>query len=101
MQQALAEALLSACWAEGRDVGDAKVLCELAAGAGLDGARAREVLAGDDFADDVRDEERLARELGITAVPTFVLDGRYAVSGAQPADVLARAVRHALASVAR
>ena len=95
-QQALADALLRACWAEGRDTGDHKVLAGLAAAAGLDEAWAREVLAGDAYAAEVRAEERLARESGITAVPTFVIDGRFAVSGAQPPALLASAVRRAL-----
>ena len=97
MQQALADGLLRACWAEGRDTGDREVLAELAAAAGLDKARAREILAGDAYAAEVRAEERLARDSGITAVPTFVVDGRFAVSGAQPPAVLAGAVRRALA----
>lgn len=96
-QQALADALLCACWADGRDTGDHEVLAELAVGAGLDVARVREILAGDAYAAEVRAEERLARETGITAVPTFVLDGRLAVSGAQPPGVLAGAVRRTLA----
>jgi predicted DsbA family dithiol-disulfide isomerase len=44
----------------------------------------------------VRAEERRAQESGIRAVPTFVIGGRFAVSGAQPPEALARAVRHAL-----
>jgi len=43
----------------------------------------------------VRADERAARELGITGVPFFVLGGRYAISGAQPADALAGALRRA------
>ena len=96
-QQARSSASASACWAEGRDTGDREVLAELAAGAGMDEARAREILAGDAYAAEVRAEERLARDSGITAVPTFVIDGRFAVSGAQPPAVLASAVRRALA----
>jgi predicted DsbA family dithiol-disulfide isomerase len=96
-QQALADALLGACWADGRDTGDHEVLAELAAAAGLDEARARGILAGDAYAAEVRAEERLARESGITAVPTFVVDRRLAVSGAQSPAVLAGAVRRALA----
>ena len=63
---------------------------------GLARERAREVLAGDDFATEVRAEERRAQESGIHAVPTFVFGGRFAVSGAQPPEALARAVRQAL-----
>lgn len=93
VQQALADGLFRACWAEARDTGDHGVLAELAEEAGLGGARAREILSGDAYAEAVRAEERAAHEAGVTAVPTFVLDGRLAVSGAQPPAVLAEAVR--------
>ena len=96
IQQALADGLLRAYWAEGRDVGDHGVLAAIAEAAGLPAARAAEVLDGDEFSAEVRAEERRAQESGIHAVPTFVIDGRFAVSGAQPPDALARAVRHAL-----
>ncbi len=95
VQQTLADALFRACWAEARDTGDVGVLEEIGVAAGMDAALVREVLAGDAYAQAVRAEEREAREAGITAVPTFVLDGRLAVSGAQTADVLAQAVRRA------
>jgi len=101
VQQALADGLFRAYWAEGRDVGDHGVLAGLAEAAGLPAERARAVLAGDDFAAEVRAEERRAQESGIHAVPTFVIGGRFAVSGAQPQDVLARAVRHALGDAKR
>lgn len=101
VQQALADGLFHAYWAEGRDVGDHGVLTGLAEAAGLPAARAAEVLAGDDFVAEVRAEERRAQESGIRAVPTFVIGGRFAVSGAQPPDVLVRAVRHALADAKR
>ena len=96
VQQALADGLFRAYWAEGRDIGDHVVLVGLAEAAGVPAARAADVLAGDDYAVEVRAEERRAQEAGIHAVPTFVIGGRFAVSGAQPPDALARAVRHAL-----
>ena len=101
VQQALADGLFRAYWAEGRDVGDREVLADVAEAAGLPAARALEVLAGDGLVAEVRAEERRAQESGIHAVPTFVIDGRFAVSGAQPQDVLARAVRHALGDAKR
>jgi predicted DsbA family dithiol-disulfide isomerase len=96
VQQALADGLFQAYWADGLDVGDPDVLAGLADAAGLPAGRAREVLSGEDFSGEVRAEERRAQESGIRAVPTFVIGGRFAVSGAQPPDALARAVRHAL-----
>ena len=57
--------------------------------------RAEAVLNGDDYAAEVRAKERLASDLGIHAVPTFVIAERLMVSGAQPPQVLADAVRQA------
>ena len=95
VQQTLADGLFRACWAEARDTGDHDVLLELGVEAGMDAERVRGILAGEAYAEVVRAEERAARDAGITAVPTFVLDGRLAVSGAQTPDVLAHAVRRA------
>jgi predicted DsbA family dithiol-disulfide isomerase len=95
LQQALADALFRACWAEARDTGDHRVLQDLGTAAGMDADGVRGILAGDAYGEAVRAEERVAHQAGITAVPTFVLDGRLAVSGAQTPDVLAHAVRRA------
>ena len=50
------------------------------------------MLAGDEYARDVDADEQMARSLGVTGVPFFVIDRRYAVSGAQPPEVLAAAL---------
>ena len=71
-------------FSEGRDVGDAEVLTEIAARAGMDAQRVRDYLGGGEARAEVLAEIEQARGLGITAVPTFVLDGTYAVQGAQP-----------------
>jgi predicted DsbA family dithiol-disulfide isomerase len=64
------------------------VLEGLAADVGLDPDGARAVLGSDTHANEVRAEQRMAAQLGITGVPFFVVDERYAVSGAQPSEVL-------------
>ena len=79
--------------AEGRPVFTPADLAVVAAGAGLDPDEARQVLDGDSYADSVRADEAAAAEVGITAVPFFVLDGKYGVSGAQPASVLGEVLR--------
>jgi predicted DsbA family dithiol-disulfide isomerase len=97
LQGALKERLFHAYFTEGKAIGDREVLVDLASEVGLDGAEARAVLAGDRFAEDVRDEQQTARKLGISGVPFFVLGGRLGVSGAQPAQVLTRALAQAWA----
>ena len=69
---------------------DHATLAELAGEVGLDPDRVAEVLASDEFADDVRADEDRALDLGSTGVPFFVLDGRFGIPGAQPPDVLLR-----------
>ena len=92
VQRALAEALFRAYFAEGTDVSDADALVRLAEAAGMDAARVRAYLASDEGADAVRAEIEQAQRLGITAVPTFVFDGKYAVQGAQPTSVFLQAL---------
>ncbi|QNP73452.1 DsbA family oxidoreductase [Streptomyces roseirectus] len=71
-------------------------LVELTVEAGLDADAVRKVLADPDaYADAVREDEREAAELGATGVPFFVLDRKYGVSGAQPAEVFAQALTQA------
>ncbi|MEZ4399887.1 MAG: DsbA family oxidoreductase [Kofleriaceae bacterium] len=99
-QGALKERLLAAYFTEGRTVSDRATLVELAGEVGLASAEVEAVLAGDAHAEEVRADEALARELGISGVPCFVIDRRFAVSGAQPAAVLAAALAKATASAA-
>jgi predicted DsbA family dithiol-disulfide isomerase len=80
-------------------LGDHEVIARLAAEAGLDADEVRSVLAGDRYAREVREDEDAARALGVNGVPFFVLGGKYAVSGAQPADVMRRALEQAWESV--
>ncbi|WP_318204204.1 DsbA family oxidoreductase [Streptomyces sp. SCL15-4] len=97
-QDALIQLLYRANFAEERSVfteGDAR-LVELAAEAGLDAEAARAVLADPDaYADEVRADEDEAARLGATGVPFFVLDRKYGVSGAQPAEVFTQALTQA------
>lgn len=96
LQTELQEALFNACFREGRLVSDPAVLVDLAEQVGLDGRRAQEILSGDAYAGHVRDDERRAAEIGVTAVPCFVFpEARAALSGAQPAPVLLEAMKQA------
>ncbi|MBT2417763.1 DsbA family oxidoreductase [Streptomyces sp. ISL-22] len=97
-QDELLQTLYRANFAEERSVfaeGDER-LVELAVAAGLDADDARKVLADPDaYADDVRADEREAARLGATGVPFFVLDRKFGVSGAQPAEVFEQALTQA------
>jgi len=96
-QDELIGLLYQANFAEERSVfDDDERLVELAVAAGLDADAVRTVLADPKaYADDVRADEREAAELGANGVPFFVLDRKYGVSGAQPAEVFAQALTQA------
>ena len=85
---------------EGADVGDRATLVRLAGEIGLDEAEAEAVLAGGDYGDAVREDERRAGEIGVTGVPFFVLDGAFGISGAQPAELILSGLRQAHAAAA-
>lgn len=78
------ERLMKAYLEEGELMSDHDTLVRIASETGLDAGKTREMLASDAFADFVRADEERAHELGINGVPFFVIDERYAVSGAQP-----------------
>lgn len=85
-QDAVVERLFLAYFAEGKDIGDTTVLAETAAAAGLDADAVREFLDSDSDRAEVLAEDRFAREMGVQGVPCFIIDRRYAVSGAQDPD---------------
>jgi predicted DsbA family dithiol-disulfide isomerase len=85
-REALEQRLFRAYFTENLDVADHGVLAGLAAESGLDASLAAEALATGAGADQVRAEEAQATDLGISAVPTFVFDGRWAIPGAQDVE---------------
>lgn len=93
---AVDEALRRAHFTEGRVISDPAVLREIARDAGLPADAVDRLLDGDGHADTVRQDVETARQLGVRGVPFFVFDGRLAVSGAQPVEVFAQALRQAL-----
>lgn len=92
-QRALKHALFEAYFTEGRNPGDVEVLVEAAGKAGLDREAARAVIDSGRYADAVRDEERHWQAQGISAVPAVIIDGKYLISGGQPPEAFARALR--------
>ena len=91
-QLELEERLFQAYFPAGAHVGRVDELVRLAEEAGLDGSAARDALESGRYADAVQQDIAQARELGISGVPFFVLDGKYGVSGAQPPEVFAQAL---------
>ncbi len=92
-QRALKEALFTAHFTEGRTMTDARVLADAAAAAGLDRDEAAAVLAEGRHADAVRAAEALWVSRGITGVPAVVVEGKWLISGGQPASVFEEALR--------
>ena len=87
-QDAMKERLFRAYLTEGALISDHDTLTALATEVGLPGDEVRALLASDRFEAEVREEERLAAALGITAVPFFVVDRALGAAGAQPPDAI-------------
>lgn len=90
VQDAVVEALFSAYFEQGRDIGDAAALADIAAACGMDSELVTELLASDADIELVTREAGLAGQMGISGVPAFVLQGKYVLVGAQDTDVLLR-----------
>lgn len=96
-EPALLELLYAAYFAEGRNVADHDTLLALATEVGMPEQRVREVLGSTEFTDEVFAEAQEAGALGATGVPFFVIERRYAVPGAQPAEVFSQVLAQAWA----
>jgi predicted DsbA family dithiol-disulfide isomerase len=97
LQGRLKEAYLSAYFVETLNVADHDTLSRIAVGVGLDETRVREVLAGDEYEDAVEADIQQAVAFGATGVPFYVVDRKYGVSGAQPAEVFTQVLEKAWA----
>jgi predicted DsbA family dithiol-disulfide isomerase len=99
-QDPLVEALFRAYFTEGRDIGSEDVLRDLAVEAGMERAQVSAFLRSDEGALQVSQEEDAARGAGLSGVPAFILNRRPLLVGAHPPEVLASALRRALAEPA-
>ncbi len=96
LQKEFKERLMKAYFTEGRPVSVREELVAIAAEVGLDAEEVRTVLSDEQrFAQEVRQDQRTAQSLGIRGVPFFVVEGKYGVSGAQPAEVFEQALQRA------
>jgi predicted DsbA family dithiol-disulfide isomerase len=98
LQDRVAEALFSAYFSHGRSMADHAVLRAAGTAAGLDTVQVDAVLSGTGYAEEVQADLAQARAYGITGVPFFVVDDRYAVSGAQPPEVFTQLLEQAWAA---
>jgi predicted DsbA family dithiol-disulfide isomerase len=95
LQDAVAEALFRAYFQDGRDIGDAATLAEVAEVAGLDANAVATMLAGDEGREEVIAEDLAARRAGLSGVPSFLMDRHFLFSGAMPGPRMAEAFRRA------
>lgn len=93
VQNDLVDRLFSLNFEQGKNVGDRSVLAEAAGASGMDAGAVAARLAGDDDRAEVQSEIAAASRMGITGVPCFLFEGKYAVTGAQEAETLADAIR--------
>jgi predicted DsbA family dithiol-disulfide isomerase len=91
---AMKQRLMDLYFKEGADLTNAEVLVAAASECGLDPDQIRQQLATDLDVDLISQEAQAAADAGISGVPTFLLGGKYALSGAYPSEQLAKAIRH-------
>ncbi|PIE12744.1 MAG: polyketide biosynthesis protein [Rhodobacterales bacterium] len=99
-QTAMVSSLFKAYFNEGRDIGDHEVLADLADSVGLDATLVQRLLKTDEDVDFIRKRDSNAREKGVTSVPTFIVDSRHAVPGAQPAELWMKVIDEVTAQLA-
>ena len=86
-QNDVVDALFAAYFKEGRDIGNIEVLADIADSAGLDAAVVIKLLQSDADIDNIQKRDTHSREMGVTSVPTFIVDGKHAVPGAQAPEL--------------
>ena len=99
-QHTLKKSLLQAYFSKAQSVSDPAVLLQAVADAGLDRARAQEILAGDDYAMVVRQREQFYAQAGIRAVPSVIVNDQYLLQGGQPPQAYEEALRQIAAKAA-
>lgn len=97
VQDAVVDALFRAYFQQGRDIGDAATLAEVAGDAGMDREAVAAMLAGSEGREEVLAEDLAARRAGLTGVPSFLMDHHLLFSGAMPGPRMAEGFRRAAA----
>lgn len=96
VQIPLKERIMDAYFTNGKNISDINVLADCAESAGIDRTEAHTFLSGDEFVDEVRNEIAEATEYGVTAVPTFIINGQWSVPGAQDVEMFERIIERIL-----
>jgi predicted DsbA family dithiol-disulfide isomerase len=96
VQIPLKERIMDAYFTDGKNIGDIDVLADCAESAGIDRIEAHTFLSGDELVDEVRSEIAEAAEYGVTAVPTFIINGQWSVPGAQDVEMFERIIERIL-----
>ena len=92
VQDDVVEKLFAAYFENGEDIGEVRVLADIADICGMDGAQIADLLESDTDVANVERDDRLAHEMGVTGVPAMIFGGKIAVSGAREAEMLAMAI---------
>lgn len=92
LQNQLAEALFNAFFCEGQFIGDAATLSQIAADIGLDAREIDRYLADDEGTRRIKNQIEFARQNGVMSVPSFIFDGKFAISGGQATEVFANMI---------
>ncbi|RLP22807.1 DsbA family protein [Mesorhizobium sp. YM1C-6-2] len=100
-QNRLVRDLFKTYFERGENIGDRAVLVDVARGAGMEAAVVESLLAGDADSEAVANEAATASRMGVTGVPCFLFEGKYAVMGAQDVSTLTDAIRQIAAAKAR
>lgn len=91
-QTAAVSSLFKAYFVEARDIGDHDVLADIADGIGMDAAVVRRLLESDADRESIATRDAHSRKMGVNSVPTFIVDGKHAVPGAQPPELWERVI---------
>lgn len=97
LMKEMTERILRAYFTESKHIGDHATLTELAVEVGLNRDAVEKLLASDEMADAVRADEQTAQQYRITGVPFFLINNKYALTGAQPTDVFVQALNKVIA----
>ncbi|MDH3233237.1 MAG: DsbA family oxidoreductase [Alphaproteobacteria bacterium] len=100
-QDAVVEALFQGYFVDGQNIGDTEVLVNIGTAGGLDPDATRAYLESDEDVERIRGEDAMARRMGVQGVPCFILNRKYAISGAQDPQVFLQAIAQVEAELAQ